>query len=133
MENSKDSIEIQQKKFDEVNSTQLADFEKVPIADRILFTPHCLRKDFQEKIENLAKEIGYRVVKAGGGSIVRKTIEEEHPKAVIGVACLREIDAIIGDLKLPFQSVMLTQDGCKDTAVDIEKLEKIMRTVIEPE
>lgn len=129
MENIKEKSEFenQKKKIEEINSAQKETFEAVPISERILFSSHCIRKDIAEQIESLAKELGYRYVKAGGGSIVRKKIEQENPKAVIGVACFREIEAIIGELKIPYQAVMLDQDGCKDTVVDIRELTKVMK------
>lgn len=122
-------FEEQRQKVHEINLMQAEAFKKIPISERMIFTSHCIRRDLHEKIEALSQELGYRLVKAGGGSIVRKKIEQEKPKAVIGVACFRELEAIAGEIKIPFQIAMLAQDGCKDTVVDIDEVEKILRAV----
>ena len=114
------------KKIERVNKRYRGKFEKVPVSERMLFISHCIVRDQREKIEELAKKIGYKFYKVGGGSIVIKKIKAEKPKAVVGIACFRELEMAFKEIKLPLQAILLENDGCKDTTVDIEEVKRIL-------
>ncbi len=133
-----------------LNKINEAKYKKVPYEERILLLPHCLKN--QEvckakygnyglecelcgacKIDALiraAKELNYKgVFVAPGGSIIMKIFEEFKPKAVLGVACYKEvllgIDVSIKHDVAP-QAVLLTKAGCVNTDVVVEEvLEKL--------
>lgn len=109
-----------------VNKRHKKAFDKVPVSERILFISHCIIKQQREQIERLAGKLGYKFYKVGGGSIVLKKIEQEKPDAVVGIACFRELEMAVKEIKMPLQAILLETDGCKDTTVDLAAVEKIL-------
>ncbi|MHA1861624.1 MAG: DUF116 domain-containing protein, partial [Candidatus Ranarchaeia archaeon] len=70
-----------------------------------------------------------------GGSMAMNIVLMTRPKAVIAVACARELEEAISiarerglDQVIPSQVVPLSKEGCIDTIVDEDKLLKIMRS-----
>ncbi len=133
------------------NKAMKTDFKKVPFKERIIFVPQCMRnsKKCQAELEDygyeckrcgacdiddiisLADELGYKKVYiVPGGSMVRNIIKKTKPGAVIGVACILEIAeamelAVVHNVNP--QGVCLLKDGCKDTIVDMDELENVMK------
>ena len=123
-------------------------FKRVPVKDRILFLPHCLRnvkyckghyndEGFVCKhcgrcqitdIIKLARKKGYKkIFVVPGGSMVKKLIEKYKPKALIGLACYHEISMgldICQNQRLPAAGVLLLRDGCKDTLANLDELKE---------
>ncbi len=101
---------------------------------KLLFLPHCLKKNLLEEIKNYGEEKGYEVYVVGGGSRIKKIIEEtgNNINKIVGVACEDEIflcKKYFGerdfDIKKVF-SVSLSEDGCKNTSVDLEKVLEVL-------
>jgi hypothetical protein len=130
------------------NAVYEPDFKKIPFEERALFLPHCSRNTkvckatFDENgyhckhcgacnidiAVKKAKDLGYtKIYIVPGGSLVKKIIEKEKPKAAIGVCCFNEalmsFDIVKG-LNLVPQIVLLLRDGCKDTQIDLDLLEE---------
>lgn len=127
MAKGKRSIDV-----DKNNAKQLPKFEVVPYDKRILFLPHCMRKDLIKEIKKFAQDLGYHVVVASGGSQVFKAIQKFKPKAIVGIACMREIYLAfieLDDIDLPYQSIELLSDGCKKTEASIEDAKKILSQI----
>lgn len=129
------------------NQLNLNEFKEVPVEERFLFLPHCLR-DLDEceaeqteygldcpgtscgkceigRLKDVAEEKGYEVYVVPGGSLLRKIVEEKRPKAVIGVACFEEVEAgfaAMEDNDIPTQGVLLSKGGCVNTEVDEQKV-----------
>jgi hypothetical protein len=133
------------------NKFYLEKFIKVPSQNRIIFVPHCMRKTkvckakenegyyictkchackigkIQEEAERL-NYAGLFILK--GGRAIVKIIEQEKPKAVVGVACLfegKEAFALLKKYDIAVQFVALSKDGCSDTDVDLEEVYKILQ------
>lgn len=77
-------------------------------------------------IKERAQERGYRVFIVPGGSLVFKIIKELKPKAVLGVACIKELVMAADELKIPIQCVLLSRDGCVNTDVDLDEVFRII-------
>jgi len=132
--------------LDNLNKSNEKKFKSVPYKERAIFLPHCLRNrdckaansdegwicincgrcnisDFKKKAENL----GYRVFIVPGFSLVKKLIDTHKPKAVVGISCKNEMNIAKSKLKshLITQGLMLSKDGCVETEVDWEKLNKL--------
>jgi hypothetical protein len=129
----------------------------IPPAERILLLPHCLRHaescrgkynrqglDCQacdpecavNRLRQAALKLGYKgVCVAPGGRLALKFIEETRPRAVVAVACDKELQEGVqgvselapeGQNPVPIVVIPLSKDGCVDTEVDIAlALEKI--------
>lgn len=125
-------------------------FKTVPVSERIVLLPHCMRSTKNCKavdegtyytcmkcgcckiaqIQKLADELGYKKVYVmKGGKAIYNILVEQKIKAVVAVACHFEgaqgIKMTDG-LKVTAQFVPLLKDGCCDTDVDVEAVKKIM-------
>ena len=119
---------------------------KVP-ADRILLlTPHCLQFDkcphkITRNVENchqcgkcgvgkmlaLAHEHGCKFVVATGGTLARQMVMEARPKAIVAVACERDLTSGIQDVfPVPVLGVFNERPfgPCFNTRVSVDKLEE---------
>ncbi|MFX1466309.1 MAG: DUF116 domain-containing protein [Promethearchaeota archaeon] len=127
-------------------------FLSTPFQERIILFPQCLRHPDCEaksdkwghhcvdcgrcgisRIKQLADELGYaKVFIIRGGSIIEEIFEKFNPKAVIGVACNKEI--FLGNLVcekhgVVTQSVFLTREGCYNTDVNFKHVENCVRAI----
>jgi uncharacterized protein len=121
-------------------------FKKINSEEKILILPHCLRDmDCDAKLEpsglrcvgcnkcvigvlkNKAEKIGYKVFIIPGGTFIKKIVENNTFKAVLGVACHQDLNLGMSKLsKFPCQGVPLIKDGCVNTRVDTKAvLEKL--------
>ncbi len=113
-------------------------FAKIDPKDKILILPHCLRHgECEAKLEpsglkctgcnrcvigilkGKAENIGYKVFIIPGSTFLKKIVEENNFKAVLGVACYQDLN--LGMMKLSnfsCQGVPLLKDGCINTKVD---------------
>jgi hypothetical protein len=121
-------------------------FNKVNPHDKILVLPHCLRhSDCEANLEtsglvckncnrcvigvlkDKGEDLGYQVFIIPGSTFLKKIIEENKFKAVLGVACYQDLNLAMMNLnKFSCQGVPLLRDGCVNTKVDyravIEKM-----------
>ncbi|MDD5317625.1 MAG: DUF116 domain-containing protein [Candidatus ainarchaeum sp.] len=120
-------------------------FARVPKSERVVFIPHCLRNakacraEVDEdgyhcrkcgacviaKITAECEKRGMKWYMVGGGSQVVNIAARIKPKAIVGVACYKEIqlasDAFKGN-SAPLHAVMLRKSGCVNTEVDLNEL-----------
>ena len=136
----------------------LKELASIAPSDRVLLLPHCLRQTgncratydsrgllcagcspdcYVNILHNAALELGYRgVCVAPGGRLAVKFVREQQPKAVVAVACEKELQEGIQGVKAlaglevtPLIIVIpLLKDGCVDTAVDVKEALSIIRT-----
>jgi geranylgeranyl diphosphate synthase type I len=126
--------------FVEVNAAHLPYFMQVDPPDICLFLPHCLRnRECTARSDDegvhcascgrcaiatlaaAAEAAGVRVFCAPGGTLVKALIRKYGPKAVIGVACWKEIllaFELLWDTGIFLQVFSLARDGCFETSVD---------------
>ncbi len=124
-------------------------FKSVPIEERAIFLPHCLQNkkacqsDFDDegyehctmcgactagKLMEAALEAGYpreRIYLVPGGSVVDRITETVSPKAVMGVACFRELmDFVDRNLESrdipPMVMILLRKAGCRNTTTCVD-------------
>ncbi len=113
-------------------------FNKVNPHDKILVLPHCLRhSDCEANLEtsglvckncnrcvigvlkDKGEDLGYQVFIIPGSTFLKKIIEENKFKAVLGVACYQDLNLAMMNLnKFSCQGVPLLRDGCVNTKVD---------------
>lgn len=124
-------------------------FKKIPPKEKIVFLPQCLRNknckapltkygfvckgcEYKNnckvyKILEKSKKMGYKVFVVPGGSMVMEIIDKLKPKAVFGIACLKELVMAAENLtSLPLQGVELLRDGCVNTDVDLDEVFRIL-------
>ena len=123
---------------------------KVP-ADRLLVvTPHCLQKaSCPHKITRdpnnckrcggcdvgamvtLAEEMGFNFFVVTGGTLARQIVKKLRPKAVLAVACERDLTSGIQDV-YPLGVMNIRPNGpCYNTHVDMEDFKRQLEEIIE--
>jgi hypothetical protein len=140
------------KKFtDKQNKLQAEKFALVSFNKRIVFAPQCMRNisgcaavdkggyyicaecgeckiNF---ISKLVKQLNYKALYvAKGGRTIEKIVKEEHPEAIVGIACFFEGDQafkMLKDKHMPIQFVPLTKDGCTATDTDLAEVERVLK------
>jgi uncharacterized protein len=125
-------------------------------SERILLLPHCSRKSntcqakydlhglqcaecnpdcFVNILRLTALKCGYKgVCIAPGGHLAIKFVKEHNPKAIVAVACNKELEEGIQEIKKMAEEnvqptlviVPLLKDGCIDTEVDSKKAVEII-------
>jgi len=130
--------------FERVNRRLRKHVMDVDPTQACLFLPHCLRSrecrapQSKEGIAcagcgrcvvsmfvEVGTEMGLRVFCVPGGSVVETLIQRYRPRAVLGVACKKEIELALKSLGkggLPLQVFALTRDGCCETGFDAKGL-----------
>jgi hypothetical protein len=122
---------------------------KIPASERILLLPHCLRqaetckakynKDGLEctacnplcainRLSEIALRLGYQgVCVAPGGRLAVNYVNEKRPRAIVAIACQKELEEGIGNVNeladqyTPIVLIIpLTKDGCINTEVDVD-------------
>jgi hypothetical protein len=131
------------------------EFKNIPINQRTLFLPHCLRvadrckASYNEEglqckrctkdckiniITRAAEKMGYKCFVVPGGAMVFNMAKKYQPKGVVAIACYNELreGASRTDMeyKVPFQIVPLRKDGCVNTDV---VLDDVLHTLSYPE
>lgn len=140
--------------FIEVNNqlvlTQVLKFAPQEV---LLLAPHCLQKHTcphkitvdvnncqrcggctVDKLLGLSEQYGISLSVATGGTLARKCITEHRPKAVIAVACERDLTSGIQDINpLPVLGVLNSRPNgpCFNTTVDLPRIEKALQYFIE--
>lgn len=126
--------------FRQVNQTHLPYFMKVDPQDICLFLPHCLKNRncpastdeeglhcercgscAMAALVTAAERAGIRAFCAPGGRLIKSLIKKYRPRAVIGVACWREIllaFELLWESGIFLQVFPLEKEGCFETSVD---------------
>ncbi len=109
--------------------------------DVLILAPHCLQKaDCPYKITvdaknchrcgrcsingllKIAEERGVNLAVASGGTFARKAIRDQHPKAVVAIACYRDLSSGMQDMKnVPIIGVLNERPNgpCYNTTVQL--------------
>jgi uncharacterized protein len=113
-------------------------FKKIDPQEKLLILPHCLRHtDCEAKLESSglvckdcnrcvigilkdkAENMGFKVYIIPGSTFLKKIVEKNNFKAVLGVACYQDLNLAMMELsKFSCQGVPLLKDGCINTKVD---------------
>jgi hypothetical protein len=138
-----------QSSFIDINNFLLFSMNKNMPLDRILILlPHCLqlhncKAKITDDIHNclncgkcnikdlaaLSEKKGIFIAVATGGTLARRVLEEKKPKAVIAVACERDLSSgIIDSFPLPVYGLTnIRPNGpCRDTLVDVKELGELI-------
>ncbi|MEF8788269.1 MAG: polyprenyl synthetase family protein, partial [Planctomycetota bacterium] len=124
-------------------------FRAAPASERLLLLPHCLRDEEEcrgdydaagltcrrcgscvlDDLQSEAEQRGYSVLIAEGTPAVVQMVLRGEARAVLGVACLeslREAFDTVSRLGIPLVAVPLLQDGCRNTAADLDAIRSWM-------
>jgi hypothetical protein len=124
-------------------------FASVPVEDRAVFLPQCLRSmkcpaklgpegltcvdcgrcEVSEGKRRL-EAMGYTVFIAPGSTVIKRMMKKYRFKAVLGVGCLMEIREgleMMDSYGVPAQGVVQLRDGCVETAVNWEEVYEVAK------
>jgi len=108
---------------------------KVGKGELLVLVPRCLAKDALDGILEVAGRYEVPVFVATRGQLARRAIRERRPRAVVAVACERDMVSGIHDVaaKIPVLglTMRLPSGPCKDASVDVAKFETWVRSFVE--
>lgn len=88
--------------------------------------PRCLKKDLKQSMKDICREFPDVMLQtAPGGNVARKIIQETRPRAIVAIACERDLVSGIQDVapRIPVIGICNSRPmgPCKDTSIDIEE------------
>lgn len=137
------------------NQMAVASGQHFAPSEILILAPHCLQKtDCPHKITidvqnchrcgrcsvngllNIAEENGVKLVVASGGTFARKLAKEYKPKAIVAIACERDLTSGIRDMKeLPVVGVLNERPNgpCYNTTVQLCKVQQAINYFLRTE
>lgn len=116
------------------NTLALARSRKVSGGELLVLIPRCLAKETLEGVLSVAGKYSIPVFVATRGQLARRVIRERRPRAVVAVACERDMVSGLHDVagKIPVLGLTLTlpKGPCKDTRVDLDQLEEWVKAYV---
>lgn len=136
------------------NAMNITEFERIPVSDRAVFMPQCLRSSKCPahltpeglKCRNcgqctvgeariMLEKLGYRIFIVPGSSFIKRMVKKYHPKAIIGVGCLSEVKEGIDmadKIGLVAMGVVTMKEGCVETLVNWADIYEVAILGIDP-
>ena len=136
------------------NAMNTADFERIPVSERAVFIPQCLRSSkcpahltpeglkcrscgqcTVGEARMILEKLGYRIFIVPGSSFIKRMVKKYHPKAIIGVGCLAEVKEGIDmadKMGLVAMGVVTIKEGCVETLVNWTDIYEIAMLGIDP-
>ena len=109
---------------------------KVGEGELLVLIPRCLSKATLDGVLGIAGKYGVPVFVATRGQLARRVIRERRPRAVVAVACERDMVSGLHDVagKIPVLGLTMTLPAgpCKDALLDLPKLEEWVRSYLIP-
>ena len=116
------------------NTLELIRQRKVNTGELLLLVPRCLSRDALEGVLGVAKRYAVPVFVATRGQLARRVIRERRPRAVVAVACERDMVSGLHDVagKVPVLGLVLKLPSgpCKDTVLDLVQLEAWVKAYV---
>jgi len=136
------------------NSMNIAEFERIPVSERAVFMPQCLRSSkcpanltpeglkcrscgqcTVGEARIMLEKLGYRVFIVPGSSFIKRMVKKYRPKAIIGVGCLSEVKEGIDmadKIGLVSMGVVTLKEGCVETLVNWGDIYEVAIRGVEP-
>jgi hypothetical protein len=107
---------------------------KVGKGELLLLIPRCLSRAALDGVLAIAGRYEVPVFVATRGQLARRVIRERRPRAVVAVACERDMVSGLHDVagKIPVLGLTMTLPSgpCKDAALDLVQLEEWVRAYV---
>jgi hypothetical protein len=107
---------------------------KVGRGELLLLIPRCLSKAALDGVLAIAGKYEVPVFVATRGQLARRVIRERRPRAVVAVACERDMVSGLHDVagKVPVLGLTMTLPSgpCKDAGLDLVQLENWVRSYV---
>jgi hypothetical protein len=107
---------------------------KVGTGELLLLIPRCLSRETLDGVLGIAGKYGVPVFVATRGQLARRVIRERRPRAVVAVACERDMVTGLHDVagKVPVLGLTMTLPSgpCKDARLNLSQLEEWVRAYV---
>jgi hypothetical protein len=107
---------------------------KVGKGELLLLIPRCLSRTALDGVLAIAGRYEVPVFVATRGQLARRVIRERRPRAVVAVACERDMVSGLHDVagKIPVLGLTMTLPAgpCKDAGLDLARLEEWVRAYV---
>jgi len=104
---------------------------RVRANEMLILIPRCLSRAALDGVMDIAKRYDVATFVATRGAYARQAIRERRPKAVVAVACERDMVSGLRDVagRLPVLglTMQLPNGPCKDASLDLVKMEAFVR------
>ncbi len=111
-----------------------ASTQKVKPEKLLILLPRCLQKSIIQRISQFSKRLHIPVFTVPGGEKARQIVYNLRPKAIIGVACERDLLSGIQDIsdQIPVIGIpnIRPEGPCKNTIIDIRDFEDAVKTFL---
>jgi hypothetical protein len=108
---------------------------KVGKGELLVLIPRCLSKATLDGVLDVAGRYEVPVFVATRGQLARRAIRERRPRAVVAVACERDMVTGLHDVagKIPVLglTMQLPAGPCKDAVIDMQKFESWVQSFVE--
>ncbi len=116
------------------NALALLRGRKVGKGEMLLLIPRCLSKETLDGVLGIAGRYGVPVFVATRGQLARRVIRERRPRAVVAVACERDMVSGLHDVagKVPVLGLTMTLPSgpCKDAGLNLVQLEEWVKAYV---
>lgn len=116
------------------NALVLERKRKVGKGELLLLIPRCLSRATLDGVLQVAGKYDVPVFVATRGQLARRVIRERRPRAVVAVACERDMVSGLHDVagKVPVLGLTMTLPAgpCKDALLDLDQLEQWVRAYV---
>jgi hypothetical protein len=116
------------------NALALVRGRKVGKGELLLLIPRCLSKETLDGVLGIAGKYGVPVFVATRGQLARRVIRERRPRAVVAVACERDMVSGLHDVagRVPVLGLTMTLPSgpCKDAGLNLGQLEEWVRSYV---
>ena len=117
--------------IDVYNTLQVRRGRKMGKGELLILIPRCLSKQSLDGVLEVAGRYEVPVFVATRGQLARRVIRERRPRAVVAVACERDMMTGLRDAagKLPILglTMRLPSGPCRDASLDLAKMEEWIR------
>lgn len=114
----------------------LARTRSVAPEELLILIPRCLSRASLDGVLDIAKRYNVATYVATRGQLARRAIRERRPRAVVAVACERDLVSGLHDVaaKIPVLglTMQLPSGPCKDAGLDLVKMEDFVRRMVKP-
>ncbi|HEX5438472.1 MAG TPA: DUF116 domain-containing protein [Gemmatimonadaceae bacterium] len=109
----------------------LARTRKVGADELLILIPRCLSRESLDGVLDIARRYGVSAFVATRGQLARRVIKERRPKAVVAVACERDMVSglhdVAGHVPVLGLTMTLPNGPCRDAALDLPKMEEFVK------
>jgi hypothetical protein len=120
--------------IDVYNTLAVRRGRRVGKGELLVLIPRCLSKQALDGVLEIAGRYEVPVFVATRGQLARRVIRERRPRAVVAVACERDMMTGLRDVagKLPVLglTMQLPNGPCRDAAIDLGQMEEWVRDLV---